>query len=131
SMLLLVAPCGVLLAHGVPGDALTSLSLLEDPLGAGSRAANELLWSYGQTSATSDAMLARVGAEVGFSLHVAVHGHDRDVSGYFTDHGNQAQPVIFGAPRENKRYLWLDLAARYRSTEDFVEGREVRRLHED
>lgn len=131
AMLLLLAPCGVLFAHGVPGDALTSLSLLDGELVPGSRAVNELLWSYGQTRATSDAMLARIGAEVGLSLHVAVHGHDRDVSGYFTDHGNQAQPVIFGAPRANKRYLWLDLAAQYRSTEGFVEGREVRRVYSD
>jgi hypothetical protein len=57
------------------------------------------------------------------------HGHDRDEAGSFTEGGNQVCPVLFGAPRGNKRYLRLDLAAAYRRVEELREGEEVRRLY--
>jgi Calcineurin-like phosphoesterase len=116
ALLALVAPCGLLLSHGAPGNLLTSLAQLDGPLPPArndefrNRAVNELLWSYGQQGPVAAAMLARISAETGHRLKVAVHGHDRDHSGWFIEGGNQVQPVIFGAPRENKRYLWIDLA---------------------
>jgi hypothetical protein len=55
-------------------------------------------------------------------------GHDRDENGYFTEGGNQVCPVIFGAPRHNKRFLVLDLEARYAGVESLREGIEIRKV---
>ncbi len=60
---------------------------------------------------------------------MVIHGHDRDVGGYFTEGGNQACPVLFGAPRSAKRYLRLDLGASYQGVEGLREGLEIRRLY--
>jgi hypothetical protein len=134
AMLALVAPCGLLLSHGSGGDAVTSLALLDGPLRADDRsdrerAINELLWSYGQRGEVTARFLRRASDETGLSLHVVVHGHDRDPDGWFIEGDNQVQPVLFGAPRENKRYLWVDLAARYESPAALREGHEVQRLY--
>lgn len=134
ALLALVAPCGLLLTHGAPGDDLEALSLLDGPLPAARdqdarfRAVNELLWSYGQPGPVAAAMLARISREVGFELRVVVHGHDRDESGWFIEGGNQVQPVLFGAPRENKRYLWVDLSKPVTSCEA-LEAASLRHLH--
>lgn len=136
SLLALVAPCGLLLSHGAPGDELTSLAMLDGPLPPARdddlrhRAVNEVLWSYGQKGPVAAAMLARISAETGHRLKVAVHGHDRDQSGWFIEGGNQVQPVIFGAPRENKRYLWVDLARTVESPEALLSSlRHLYPLH--
>jgi hypothetical protein len=63
-------------------------------------------------------------------LRLVVHGKDLDEAGYFAEGGNQACPVVFGAPRENKRFLLLDLAASYRGVADFRDGVEIMRLHD-
>jgi len=129
AMLALVAPCGVFLSHGSPGDALTSLSQLDRPFPPMSTGINETLWSYGQRGDVTDRLLARISAETRLSLKLVLHGHDRDESGWFTEGGNQAQAVIFGALPENKRIIWLDLAARYQTLGDLREGIEVQCLH--
>ncbi len=116
ALLLALCPNGLVLTHGVPGDALTTLGALDGPLPptdaepGRARAVNELLWSYGQRGDVVERLLARLRAETGLPLTVVVHGHDRDPAGWYVEGGNQAQPVIFGAPRENKRCLWVDLA---------------------
>lgn len=121
ALLVLVAPCGLLLSHGAPGEALGSLALLDGPLPPRPddaprwAAVHELLWSYGQQGSIAEAMLARVSHETGLALRFVVHGHDRDEAGWFTEGGNQAQPVIFGAPRERKRALWVELSVPLRS----------------
>jgi hypothetical protein len=136
AVLALVAPCGALLSHGSPGDEVTSLALLDGTLQppeddrARWRALQSILWSYGQRREATDALLQRVSAEVGFPVRFVIHGHDRDEKGWFTEGDNQAQPVVFGALREHKRHLWLDLGATYRSLQDLREGHEVRRLYE-
>jgi predicted phosphodiesterase len=126
ALLAVVAPCGLLLTHGSPGDALTSLASLDGPLppaeAARRDAVNETLWCYGQRREVTAGVLQRISAETGFDLRVVIHGHDRDESGWFTEGGNQAQPVIFGAPDENKRFLRLDLAARYQLPEALEAG---------
>lgn len=132
--LALAAPCGVLLSHGSPDHTLQRPTDLDDiPLEVGRatpyqrRILDTFLRSYGQRPDVTTRLLARFGSEPRLSL--VVHGHDRDESGYFTDGENQVCPVIFGALRENKRYLVLDLAARYASASDLREGIEIRRLH--
>lgn len=134
ALLAVVAPCGLFFSHGAPGDAVESLAQLDGPLvpgerGTRARAINELLWSYGQPREVAERLLSRMSAETRLSLRVVVHGHDRDPAGWFIEGGNQVQPVIFGARDWNKRFLWLDLAARYESPEDLREDLEVRRLH--
>jgi predicted phosphodiesterase len=135
SHLAVVAPCGVLLTHGSPDDRLRSLESLgriELPL----RPAQAYEWgivtsfltSYGQPPEVTERLLATVRKSVP-GIHLVVHGHDRDVAGYFTEGGNQVCPVLFGAPRANKRYLRLDLAASYRTATDLREGVEILKLH--
>lgn len=130
------APCGVLLTHGSPDDALSDLRVLDDvPLDvremkyAQRIVMRALLGSYGQPDGVSKKMLAQVSASTGLSLGVVVHGHDRDSGGFFVEGRHQICPVIFGAPRANKRYVRLDLSARYASVEDLRDGHEIRRLH--
>jgi hypothetical protein len=132
---LLAAPCGALLSHGSPDATLSSLRQLEGlplPLEQADprrRLLFPILCSYGQAREATQKVLTALAPEVGFRLSMVIHGHDRDESGWFTEGGNQGQPVIFGAPRHNKRYLWLDLAARYRDPEALREGEEIRRLY--
>jgi hypothetical protein len=73
--------------------------------------------------------LLRAVSRGGPEVRLVIHGHDKDEAGYFTEGGNQICPVLFGAPRQNKRYLLLDLAGSYRRVEDLREGVEVRRLY--
>ncbi|MFZ5442296.1 MAG: metallophosphoesterase [Myxococcota bacterium] len=133
ALLLALAPCGLVLAHGSPGEALESLELLDGPLPPVEprrrAAVNELLWSYGQRGEVTAALLARLSAETGLALRVVVHGHDRDEAGWFVEGDNQVQPVIFGAPRERRRCLWVDLGARVESPAALREGQELRLVH--
>lgn len=135
SLLAVVAPCGPFLAHGSPDDSLRRLEDLDAirlPPDRADRYSHDLLdtflTSYGQRADVTDRLVQTVSAS-GTEVFLVVHGHDRDEAGYFTEGGNQVCPVIFGAPRPNKRYLCLDLAARYRRVEDLREGIEVRRLY--
>lgn len=136
ALLAVLAPCGVLLAHGSPDDSLTSLAQLDglslDPR-ENSRADNAVLrtflTSYGQQPQVTARLLRALSAEVGFDLAVVVHGHDRDLEGWFCEGLNQLCPVIFGAPRENKRYLELDLAAQYETVADLKQGIEIKKLY--
>jgi hypothetical protein len=136
AFLALAAPCGVLLAHGSPDDALLRLDDLDGVLfppakndGYHAHLLDSFLTSYGQRAEVTARLLGNLSSN-GPSLHLVVHGHDRDESGYFTEGGNQVCPVLFGAPRENKRFLVLDLGGRYQRVEDLLEGREVLRLYD-
>lgn len=136
ALLAVAAPNGVLLTHGSPDDALVSLADLDDmsldmaqmtPVQA--RVVHTLLGSYGQPAATCAKMLAQVSSSSGLDLRVVVHGHDRSEDGFFYEGGNQVCPVLFGALRETKRYVLLDLSARYERAEDLRDGVELLRLH--
>src|SRR5262249_39037200 len=134
ALLAVLAPCGVLMAHGSPGDDLRDLADLDavtfpdsDPYRR--RLLDSFLTSYGQQTEGSARLLATAARGAGVGLSLVIHGHDRDEAGYFTENGNQVCPVLFGAPRPNKRYLLLDLAARYREVADLRAGVEVRRLY--
>lgn len=136
AFLAIAAPCGLLLTHGAAGDGLDRLADLDrvslDPAKNDART-NEMLRSllsaYGQRADVTARMLERVSRSSGLELRVVVHGHDRDESGWFAEGDNQLVPVIFGAPRENKRYLRVDLSARYRRAADLRDCVEILRLH--
>ena len=135
ALLAVVAPCGVLLTHGSPDDRLSALADLDaidlppDPTnGYHQQVIDSLLTHYGQPGEITARLLARLSKQ-GTPVGLVIHGHDRDEKGWFAEHGNQLCPVIFGAPRENKRYVRLELAARYHGTADLRDGREIRRLY--
>jgi hypothetical protein len=135
ALLAAAAPCGVLLAHGSPDDRLSSLDDLNDV--SLSPSANDayrghlldtFLGSYGQSGEVTARLLQRVSMP-DLRLTLVIHGHDRDEAGYFTEGGNQACPVLFGARRADKRFVVLDLAARYPDVTALREGIEIRRVH--
>jgi hypothetical protein len=137
AMLAAAAPCGLLMTHGSPDDSLTKLEDLDDvPLAieamspGQARVLRSVLTSYGQPEAVSRRMLENVSRASGLALGVVVHGHDRDEAGFFREGAHQACPVIFGAPRENKRYLRVDLGARYADSTALRDGVEVLRLYD-
>lgn len=131
SLFLVAAPCGVLLTHGSPDTQVTSLDMFDDlELPSRSDALRTLLCSYGQPKAVTDTMLAQVSAKAELELRVVVHGHDKTEDGFFYEGDNQVCPCLFGAPRHAKRYVRLDLAARYERAEDLRDGFEIRRLWE-
>ncbi len=129
-----VTPCGLLFAHGSPDDSLESLAELDAiDLGAPRTGRKDALlgtWlnSYGQPEEVCARLLAKLAPEAP-GLAVVVHGHDRDRAGWFAEGRNQLCPVLFGAPRAQKRYLRVDLAAQYRSVADLREGQEILRLY--
>lgn len=136
ALLAVAAPCGVLLTHGAPDDSLTDLRTLDDvPLSiremkfAQRTVLRSLLTSYGQPDPIAKKMLDQVSASAQLDLGVVIHGHDRDPAGVFREGRHQLCPVIFGATRENKRFVRLDLSARYRSVDDLRDEHEVLRLY--
>lgn len=135
ALLVVAAACGVVFCHGSPGPRFLTPAQLNGieygKIRSGEEAAllTELMTSYGQPGAVTEALLKRLSAATRLDLRLVVHGHDREPSGYFTEGGNQAEPVIFGAPKPNKRYLELDLGKHYSGLEDLREGLEIRRVH--
>lgn len=134
--LLAIAPCGVLLAHGSPDASLidvhqVALLHLDNRLNSrhGQWLLTSLLTSYGQPDPVTCQVLECAGHSAGMTLGLVIHGHDRDEDGIFVEGNHQLCPVIFGAPRENKRYVVLDLAARYAGVHSLADGREIRRLY--
>ena len=87
-----------------------------------------MLWSYGQAPDEMSALLARLSAE-GTPLSFVLHGHDKDEGGIFWEGTNQVCPVLFGARREERRCLVLDLEARYGDATALREGHEIFRVH--
>ena len=136
AMLAAAAPCGVLMTHGSPDSSLERLDDLDEvplelsEMSAGqARILRSLLTSYGQPEAECRTMLGNVSRASGLDLQVVVHGHDRDELGFFRESGNQVCPVIFGAAKAAKRYVRLDLSARYENAEALRDGVEIVRLY--
>ena len=136
ALLGVVAPCGALLCHGSPDDLLVSLEDLDrialppardDPLGPA--ILRSWLNAYGQRREVTARLLATVSRGAGAPIAIVIHGHDRAREGWFVESGNQLCPVIFGAERENKRYVLLDLAAQYPDVTSLRNGVEIRRLY--
>jgi len=134
ALLAVAAPCGLLMCHGAPDDQLDSLATFDaidpsdEPDLARRSMLRSLLTSYGQPGPTVAALLRQLSSP-DLSLRVLVHGHDVDLGGWYAEHGNQACPVLFGAPPSERRYLLVDLAACYVCAEDLREGVEVLRLY--
>ena len=136
ALLMLVAPCGLLLCHGSPDNGLRDLRQLEgldlhpsSNSSTDAKVLRSILTAYGQQPDVTDRLLDTLSQELGLALGVVVHGHDRDEQGWFSEYHNQLCPVTFGAPDSMKRYLELDLSARYRTVEDLKEGKEILHLH--
>lgn len=133
SLLVVAAPCGLLLTHGSPGAEILDLECV-DKIDVASPTAEELavlrslLVYYGQVESVTDALLKRC-SRGDLLLKVVVHGHDRDESGYFYEWGNQLCLCIFGALRENKRYLDVDLSVPVTSVFELRDGEGIRRLY--
>jgi hypothetical protein len=135
AMYALAAPCGLLFCHGSPDDQLMSLDELgliepddDEPSAARRAILRSLLTSYGQRGDVTERMLQQI-SRPGLDLRVVVHGHDVDLDGWYVEHGNQACPVLFGATPAKRRYLVIDLAARYERGDDLREGVEVLHLY--
>lgn len=136
ALLAVAAPCGVLLTHGAPDASLEDVRSLDGvPLAISEMTDRQremtraLLTSYGQTDPVAKAMLASVSRGLGFDVRVVIHGHDRDETGFFREGAHQVCPCLFGAPRAEKRFVRLDLAARYEDAHALRDGEEIRRLY--
>jgi hypothetical protein len=137
ALLAAAAPCGLLLCHGSPDQQIPSLDALDRidmrrPAGERDEAQRSmlgtLLTSYGQQGEITATLLRQL-SRPELELRVVVHGHDVDLDGWYTEHGNQACPVLFGAPPAKRRYLVVDLGARYEQAQDLREGSEARYLY--
>ncbi len=131
----IVAPCGLLMTHGCPSDVLTDLAQLEDielPPAAddisGRRILGSLLFPYGQRPEVTERLLANLSRD-GLELSMVVYGHDRDPDGWYSEWDNQLCIVLFGALPAARRYLELDLSARYRGVQELRHGIEIKRLY--
>lgn len=135
ALLAVAAPCGLFMSHGAPDRTLSSLQLLESfrSFDQASHSPEQrrilrgLLRCYGQSHEETAQLLAQLSTPQ-LELSVVVHGHDKDEEGWFIEGENQLCPVIFGAPRSAKRYLEVDLCARFTSAED-LRSRALRRLY--
>jgi predicted phosphodiesterase len=133
ALLAVVTPCGAFLTHGSPDDLLPDLATLDAMDVPPSRERDRrilrsFLWAYGQPREVTERLLATV-SRAGTAVRMVLHGHDKDPSGWFTEGGNQGCPVIFGAPRERRRCVLLDLTARYRGVDDLRDGFELLPVH--
>jgi hypothetical protein len=136
ALLAVVAPCGALMCHGSPDDrlgALADLDRIELPPAKDDQIGPVILRSwltaYGQPPHVTSRLLAKISRDADAPITFVVHGHDRDESGFYVEGENQICPVIFGAPRANKRCLVLDLSARYGNVRELRDGAEIVRIH--
>ena len=138
--LVAVAPCGIVLTHAAPRATERDARAFErlgyagyervpivemvrrDTVGA-------LLWARNATAEQARALLAALlPARHGEGL--VAYGHDVVHEGYEKVGAEQiCFSTSYALDDANKVYLRLDLGARYRSTADLREGREIRHLH--
>lgn len=137
ALLSVIAPCGLLLAHGCPDDHIRRYADLDEVdlrFEANDPYHRHLLAtftrSYGQRAEVTRRLLAQISEDVA-PVQVMVHGHDVDEDGWYSEGEHQLSAVIFGAPPAAKRYLEVDLSARYAGASALREGIELRRIHGD
>ncbi len=133
ALLLVTTPCGAALCHGAPAACISKPSDLDGlPLPCRHDWERSLVMAlttaYGQPREVIERFLAAASRE-GPAQRFVIHGHDRAEEGFFVEGENQLCPVIFGAPRENKRCVVLDLGARYQSVRELRDGVEIVRLY--
>lgn len=137
ALLLLLAPCGLLMSHGSPDASLIdarqvdTLSLrYEENDAHGQWLLSTLLTSYGQSDDIAASVLRYVSRQTGLELGVVVHGHDRDESGFYREGHHQLCPVLFGACRGEKRFVRVDLGAHYEDVDALRDGVEILHLYD-
>ncbi len=131
--LLVATPCGALLAHACPDAVFERPEDLEAVALPATRAEHHALLSgllrpRCQPPETTDRLLAAC-SEGSAPLRFVVHGHEIDPKGWYIEERNQLGMAIFGTTRAQKRYLLLDLSARYESVYDLAPGREILQLY--
>jgi hypothetical protein len=136
ALIAVAAPCGVLMAHGCPDDHIVRFSDLEEcrlSRGDNDVYRRHLLDTFTRSYGQSEQVVARlleVVSATAVPVSLVIHGHDRDEAGYFVASGARVLcPVLFGAPRAAKRFVRLDLGARYASATDVRDGVELLRLY--
>jgi hypothetical protein len=135
-LLILVPSCGVVITHGAMSGPLSCAKELETIRYAGANTPNgeallrATMTHYGYTDGGDERLLNALSEPGRPSYQLLVHGHDRDEEG-FAKTGTRAALLCssFGARRERKAYLWLDLGQRYHGPEDLRDGLELRRLY--
>jgi hypothetical protein len=132
-----ISKCGAIFTHGAPAAQIDSLADLEgaDLSGAGLASpldlldtpiVGKILWARSATEAEARRFLRALGGTV------SVYGHDVIPEGYETIGDEQIiVSTSFGLFDQNKVYLNLDLANRYRSVHDLRVGHEILPLYPD
>ncbi len=111
------------LSYGDPGDDDLPPGDDDEESEARMRLLGQLLWSAALPPARARRAAAMAGARV------LVYGHDV-VSGHETIGSEQLiLGTSFGLPDEEKRYLSIDLGARYESAADLKDGSEILPLY--
>lgn len=132
--LVAVAPNGVVLTHAAPGSIITGPEDLERVPIEGYEAMparvfmsvpvlGALLWSRWASPERSRRFLSALGGRV------CVFGHDVVREGYCREAADQlCVSTSFGLLDRDKVYVEIDLSREYYSSNDFVDGRELRPL---
>jgi len=136
--LLVLTRCGLVFCHGAPeletfpsleeiaaleygGHGHLTITNIYDNAGVLGR----LLWSRMASYSKAKQFLHGISGD-GNSFHVTVSGHDPVSEGFEKAESNQlVLSTSFRMQRENKFYLRVDLAGRYRSVDDLREGEEI------
>lgn len=130
-----VSKCGAIFTHGAPAAVIESIADLEgaDLSGAGFASpldlldtpiVGKILWARSATEAEARRFLRALGGTV------SVYGHDVIPEGY--EKIGDEQIIVstsFGLFDQNKVYLSLDLASRYRTVHDLRVGYEILPLY--
>jgi hypothetical protein len=132
-----VSRCGAVFIHGAPAAQIDSIADIEaaDLSGAGLASPldvldlpvlGRILWARSATVAEARRFLRATGGTM------CIYGHDVVTEGYETTGDEQmVVSTSFGLYDQNKVYLSLDLAARYRSVHDLRIGHEILPLYPD
>jgi len=132
-----VSRCGAIFTHGAPAAVIDSIADLEaaDLSGAGlsspldvldTPVVGKVLWARSATEAEARRFLRALGGTM------SIYGHDVIPEGYEMIGDEQIiVSTSFGLFDQNKVYLSLDLAAKYRSVHDLRIGHEILPLYPD
>ncbi len=136
ALLCVATPCGAFLVHGAPGLVMEGREEIDaicfDDAKNSRRERlilKHFLRSYGQPRELAQLFLMSLNRFVEQRQNFVVHGHDADRAGFFVEGGNQICPTLFGAPRDKKRYLVLDLKTRYDSLDELIDEGCLRYLY--